>query len=110
MLIFNNLKTLVFFGYKAVIKVIEIVDLTGDAFVPADRALKLFSQRELEVHLGTIETDDASARTVHAHRVASTQNIQSMTGLCVRNVACALVTGIFVRSLIPQTCSRFRHF
>ena len=72
MLILNVLKTLVFLGYKAVIKIIEIIDLAGDALVPADRALKLLSQCELELHLGTIEADDASARAINAHRVACT--------------------------------------
>ena len=46
---------------------VELIDLVGDAGVTACGALELFSEVKLQLHLGTILIDDASAPTVNTH-------------------------------------------
>jgi hypothetical protein len=52
---------------EAAVEVVEILDLIRDPCIATCSALKLFSQRELELHLRTIEFNDTAALAVDTH-------------------------------------------
>lgn len=54
---------------------VECIDLDGDALVTAFGTLQFLAEGDTDIHLVTVQIDDAPARTIHTHCVFQVENL-----------------------------------
>ena len=94
---------------EAAVEVVEVFDLIRDPCIAACSALKLFSQRELELHLRTIEFNDTAALAVDTHLSDQCEIVQRSAEPCTRHIAYAICNVIFDHISVPRPAAISRN-
>lgn len=81
---------------------VECIDLDGNALITTFGALQFLSERNTDIHLITIQINDASTGTVHTHRVFRVENLVICVIHPFRRVARAIVNAVSNQMSTPM--------